>query len=109
MKRRGGVDRASAATVKPYLDAAAAVLKTELNAQLVGLYLFGSAAYGAYEPGRSDLDLQAIVRHRPSAEPCRRLAHLLSVTQLPCPARKLEFVLYSADAVGPAHRHPHLP
>ncbi|WP_380129735.1 aminoglycoside adenylyltransferase domain-containing protein [Deinococcus sonorensis] len=95
-----------AADLQPYLDAVAAVLETELDAQLVGLYLFGSAAYGAYEPGRSDLDLQAVVRHRPPAEQCRRLAHLLSVKQLPCPARKLEFVLYTAGAVAPAQRHP---
>ena len=43
-----------------YLHSLTAILQTELNVQLKAVYLFGSASYGAYEPGKSDLDLAVI-------------------------------------------------
>ena len=44
-----------------YLGQVAKTLQRHLESRLVGVYLFGSAAYSAYEPGISDLDVQAVV------------------------------------------------
>ncbi|KAB8140385.1 DUF4111 domain-containing protein [Chloroflexia bacterium SDU3-3] len=89
-----------------YLRDVRAILRRTLADQLVGVYLFGSAANGSYEPGVSDLDIQAVT-HVPVPEALRReLAGLLAHAHLPCPARRLEFVLYSQGAVSPAARHP---
>jgi predicted nucleotidyltransferase len=44
-----------------YLHSLTDILQAELNVQLKAVYLFGSASYGAYEPGRSDLDLAVII------------------------------------------------
>lgn len=89
-----------------YLRALTEQVRAVLGPRVVGLYLFGSAAYGAYRPGRSDLDVQVVVADaltgHESAELARRLAH----KALPCPARRLEFVCYARSAIDPATRHP---
>ncbi|KAL4728071.1 hypothetical protein ACLX1H_004788 [Fusarium chlamydosporum] len=74
--------------------------------QLVGVYLFGSASYGAFEPGLSDLDVQAIVKDSLSAPDKENIVSCLGQEALPCPATKLEFVLYAQTSVNPANRHP---
>lgn len=91
---------------QPYLQALTGVLRRALGAQLVGVYLFGSAAYGAYEAGHSDLDVQAVTTQPPGEVLARALAAHLSHAALPCPARKLEFVLYTRQAAATATRHP---
>ncbi len=89
-----------------YLRALAASISALLGSRVVGISLFGSAAYGAYRPGLSDLDVQVVVADDltgdESAELARRLAH----TALPCPARRLELVCYARAAIDPATRHP---
>lgn len=66
----------------------------ELGSGLTGVYLFGSAALGDYRPPRSDLDV-AVVAGRSLAYPEKeRLACALDHRALPCPARKLELVVY---------------
>jgi hypothetical protein len=66
----------------------------DLCADLTGIYLFGSAALADYHPPRSDLDV-AVVAERPLAvEEKERLAADLDHRNLPCPARKLELVVY---------------
>ncbi len=89
-----------------YLRALVAAVGALLGSRVVGISLFGSAAYGAYRPGRSDLDVQVVVADDltgdESAELARRLAH----TALPCPARRLELVCYTRAAIDPATRHP---
>ncbi len=89
-----------------YLEQIVSRLREQLREQLVGVYLFGSAAYGSYEPGISDLDVQAVVGDRLSNHECREIAGLLAHQSLPCPARKLEFVCYAQPAINPATRHP---
>jgi Domain of unknown function (DUF4111) len=89
-----------------YLRALTATLQDVLGAHLVGVYLFGSAAYGAYEAGRSDLDVQAVISGPLSEAQYRAVAARLSQAALPCPARKLEFVLYTQQAAGTATRRP---
>jgi hypothetical protein len=81
-------------------------LRDYLGDQLVGVYLFGSASYEAYEPGLSDLDVQAVVKA--PLDPAAKQVIIQKLTQenLPCPARKLEFVVYARGNVNPASRHP---
>ncbi len=43
-----------------YLARTVEVLQRCIGEELIGVYLFGSAAYGGYRPGASDLDLQAV-------------------------------------------------
>jgi predicted nucleotidyltransferase len=65
---------------------------TELDA----VYLFGSAAQGAYEHGRSDVDVIAVTT-RPSSQAVKE-ALAAAAESLPCPARKLELVVYARGA-----------
>jgi predicted nucleotidyltransferase len=64
--------------------------------ELDAVYLFGSAAQGAYEHGRSDVDVIAVTARPPSQEEKRALAD--AAESLPCPARKLELVVYARGA-----------
>jgi predicted nucleotidyltransferase len=89
-----------------YLRALTEQVQRVLGAPLVGVYLFGSAAYGAYQPGRSDLDVQAVVAATPACAERRALARRLAHARLPCPARRLELVVYARAAIAPATRHP---
>src|SRR4051794_37591888 len=77
-----------------YADALAQRLAEELGSDLTGVYLFGSVALCDYRRLRSDLDV-AVVAARPlHPEEKRRLADRLDHRSLPCPARKLELVVY---------------
>lgn len=77
-----------------YLDE----LVTQLAAvaELDAVYLFGSAAQGAYEHGRSDVDVIAVTA-RPSTQ-AEKEALAEAAESLPCPARKLELVVYARGA-----------
>lgn len=92
--------------VEAYLDEMVKRLIDYLKDQLVGVYLFGSASYGAYEPGLSDLDVQAIVKDPLDTIDKQQVICRVNQDALPCPATKLEFVVYSQSAVYPASRHP---
>jgi predicted nucleotidyltransferase len=48
-----------------------------LEADLVGVYLHGSAATGCFNPDRSDIDLLVVVRQTLSPEQRRAVAQLL--------------------------------
>ncbi|RAK73463.1 uncharacterized protein BO72DRAFT_488922 [Aspergillus fijiensis CBS 313.89] len=78
--------------VEAYLEEIVKRLTEYLQHQLVGIYLFGSASYGAYESGLSDLDVQAIVTDRLSTVEKQAVISRLTHAALPCPATKLEFV-----------------
>ncbi|KAF4455966.1 Streptomycin 3''-adenylyltransferase [Fusarium austroafricanum] len=92
--------------VQFYLDEIVKRLTDYLKGQLVGVYLFGSASYDAYEPGLSDLDVQAIVKSPLKSDEKQAIISRLSQNNLSCPATKLEFVLYAQSSVNPANRHP---
>ncbi|KAF9888988.1 hypothetical protein FE257_008158 [Aspergillus nanangensis] len=92
--------------VEAYLEEIVKRLTDYLKDQLVGVYLFGSASYGAYEPGLSDLDVQAIVKDPLATVEKQAVISRLSQGALSCPATKLEFVVYAQSAVYPANRHP---
>jgi hypothetical protein len=89
-----------------YLERIVAILQQHLGDRLVGVYLFGSGAYGDYVPGVSDLDVQAVVAKAMPKQERRHLARALSHAVLPCPARRLEFVCYARSAIDPATQHP---
>jgi len=90
-----------------YLEQLVCRLQSGLGPRLVGVYLFGSAGYGAYEAGISDLDVQAVVDGVSSTRQREELAERLAHESLPCPAKRLDFVCYTRSAVNPARRHPH--
>jgi hypothetical protein len=62
---------------------------------LEAVWLVGSAATGAYVPGRSDVDVIGVSAGPLSEEEKRAIAIDLSHERLPCPARKLELVIYT--------------
>ncbi|HWN20959.1 MAG TPA: nucleotidyltransferase domain-containing protein [Gaiellaceae bacterium] len=74
----------------PYLELLGDVL--ERSAPIEAVYLIGSAASGAYEHGRSDVDVIAVTSRSLSHDERRTLAAAVEV--LPVPARKLELVVY---------------
>lgn len=94
------------AGVQAYLGALTLALRARLGDDLIGVCLFGSAAQGAYEPGLSDLDVQAVTRRTLPLETRHTIAADLSHAALPCPAQGLEFVLYPAAAVRPMTAAP---
>jgi hypothetical protein len=105
----GGVDLEAdlGADVDGYLRELVARARGVLGDDLRGVCLMGSAAVGAYRPGRSDLDV-AIVLDRP-VPVVRREAVVAAVEHeaLPCPARGLELVTYDRAGLarpdGPAY------
>jgi hypothetical protein len=68
--------------------------------ELVGVYASGSYALGAYESGRSDIDVVAVVQTRASQRLKEALVEAIRHESLPCPARGLEFVLYTLEATS---------
>ena len=78
------------AELEPYLDELVASLRRV--APLDAVYLVGYAALGAYEHGRSDVDVVAVTSRPLGLEERRALA--AAATSLPVPARKLELVVY---------------
>ena len=78
------------AELAPYLDELVRVLGA--HAPLDAVYLHGSGASGAYEHGRSDVDVIAVASRSLSLDERRALA--AAVEAIPVPARKLELVVY---------------
>ena len=77
-----------------YLGEACQRLRGALTDALVGVYAGGSWALGDYAPGRSDLDLAAVVRSPLRPEQRDAVTARLRHASLPCPARRLELVVY---------------
>ena len=71
-----------------------------LGSDLTGVYLFGSAALGDFDPRRSDLDLAVVVARAMTEAQKEGLAGRLDHRRLPCPARKLELVVYERDRLS---------
>ena len=62
--------------------------------ELLGVYAGGSYALGAYEPGRSDIDVTAIAAGALPPAAKQAIVAGLRHEALPCPARGLELVVY---------------
>ncbi|ROT29457.1 aminoglycoside adenylyltransferase domain-containing protein [Micromonospora sp. HM5-17] len=84
-----------------YLTVVVDRLRAVFGEALLGVYPTGSLALHGYTPGRSDLDLIAVVE-RADAPVLADVAARLSHDALPCPATGLEFVLYERAAVAVA-------
>ena len=65
-----------------------------LGDELLGVYAGGSYALGAYEPGRSDIDVTAVAAGALSPAAKQAIVDRLRHEALPCPARGLELVVY---------------
>ena len=65
-----------------------------LGDALLGVYAGGSYALGAYEPGRSDIDVTAVAAAPLSPATKHAIVEQLRHEALPCPARGLELVVY---------------
>jgi predicted nucleotidyltransferase len=80
-----------------YLEDVAARLAELLPDDLVGVYAGGSWALGDYRPGNSDLDVAVVVRSSVGRGTKEEIAARLAHEALPCPARKLELVVYRLE------------
>jgi hypothetical protein len=76
--------------VSPYTDAIRALLRSELGEELVGIYLYGSAADGSFIAGHSDVDLIVVTRGRLPVEQVRRLLEALRGVPSPGTIRGLD-------------------
>jgi hypothetical protein len=77
-----------------YLADLVAIADRILGDTLVGVYAVNSVARGNYLPGRSDLDVAVVVAAQLDAAMKHRLADAVRHTSLPCPAPRLELVVY---------------
>jgi hypothetical protein len=83
-----------------YLESVVDTLRAILGDTLTAVYPVGSIALDGYRPGRSDIDLIALVDRVPPASVIRAVAARLCHDELPCPATGLEFVLYPSETVN---------
>ena len=86
--------------VSSYLDAVTGRARSELGKELTAVLLVGSAGAGWFEAEVSDLDVAVVVKRPLEADRPRSLGAALSHSRLPCPARKLELVVYSRAALA---------
>ncbi|MFG1717623.1 nucleotidyltransferase domain-containing protein [Micromonospora chalcea] len=83
--------------IRDYLDELVHRSRDVLGDGLVGAYAAGSVGLGAYQPGRSDVDVALLVAGPLPAAAKRLLVDRLRHESLPCPARGLELVVYRRD------------
>lgn len=96
----------TAEVIEAYLSRLVAEAEQCLGELLHGAYAGGSLALGAYEPGRSDVDV-ALVVTAPLSEPTKgELVERLRHESLPCPARGLELVVYTREIAATGARDP---
>lgn len=92
--------------IRDYLAEVLRRSRDVLGDDMVGAYAAGSVGLGAYQPGRSDVDV-ALVAAGPLPEPDKRLlVDRLRHESLPCPARGLELVVYRRDVAASGTAEP---
>jgi hypothetical protein len=79
--------------ISAYLDELTRRLQARLGDRLVAAWQVGSGALGDLDQLRSDIDVQAVTSVALARGELEALAAAL--TQVPCPVRGLEFVLYA--------------
>ncbi|MBQ1072845.1 nucleotidyltransferase domain-containing protein [Micromonospora sp. C31] len=77
-----------------YLADLVAAARDVLGGDLVGAYAAGSVGLGAYQPGRSDVDVALVCADALDLAHRQELVARLRHEALPCPARGLELVVY---------------
>jgi hypothetical protein len=86
--------------VTRYLHAVTGQVRDVFGDRVVGVYTTGSLALGGYRPGRSDIDLMAVVAGSHDLSLRRQLVSQLDHRVLACPAAGLEFVLYPLTTIS---------
>jgi hypothetical protein len=92
--------------VDEYLAELTRRMREILGEQLLAVYTGGSYALGAYEHGRSDIDVTVVVEGPLRDDTKRALVEALRHEALPCPARGLELVIYPRATVERATAAP---
>jgi Domain of unknown function (DUF4111) len=87
-------------TLEAYLAELTRRLAAQAGDSLIAAWQVGSGALGDFDPARSDIDVQAVTHTRLERGELESLADVLS--DLPCPVRGLEFVLYARDDLAQA-------
>lgn len=87
--------------LRAYLHELTSAVRGSIGDDLLGVWLIGSAAQGAYEHGVSDVDVLAVSGRRWSDVDRRRLGEQIVHPNLPCPAVGLEFVWYALPDLDP--------
>ena len=77
-----------------------------LGPALRGVYAGGSWALGDYVPGRSDLDVAVVLAGPLSRAAADEMVAAARHEALPCPARGLELVVYSAETAAAGLAEP---
>jgi aminoglycoside adenylyltransferase-like protein len=85
--------------VQLYLDRVVSTLREHLGAELVGVYLHGSLAMGAFDPGRSDVDIVAACTGALSPSRRMRLGEALAAIPRPATGGDLELSVVTTSAV----------
>jgi hypothetical protein len=93
------------ATACPYLDRLTSGVAAALGESLRAVYLSGSAAVGAYRPGSSDLDVLVAVEGTSRGQ-LEQLVATCAHDVIPCPATKLELVVYEVDVLAAPGSQP---
>jgi len=88
-----------------YLDNLTSALERALDAAFRAVYITGSAAVGAYREGSSDLDVLVAVEGA-SRDALERVVASCAHEVLPCPAEKLELVVYELAELAQPHVPP---
>jgi hypothetical protein len=88
------------ASADQYLDELVVQLRDDLGERLVGAWLVNSGARDDYLPGRSDLDVVVCATEALDAATKGRLAGALRHAALPCPAPRLELVVYRRSVLA---------
>jgi predicted nucleotidyltransferase len=83
--------------VERYLRALVDAARAVLGEELIGVYVGGSVALDAFQPGRSDIDIAMVCRSELSAPGKDQLMQRLRHEVLECPARGLELVVYRRE------------
>ncbi|MBB5114227.1 nucleotidyltransferase domain-containing protein [Micromonospora echinospora] len=92
--------------IRDYLDELVHRSRDVLGDDLVGAYAAGSVGLGAYQPGRSDVDVALLVAGPLPEAAKRALVDRLRHESLPCPARGLELVVYRRDVAASGTPEP---
>ncbi len=88
-----------------YLEELTRRLAETLHPRLLGVSAIGSYALGAFEPGRSDLDVLVVVDGPLTVADWDAVVDRCSHEALRCPGRKLELVAYTRAQVAAPRRN----
>ena len=92
--------------MRHYLTDLVRTARHVLGEDLAGAYAAGSLGLGAYQPGRSDVDIALLCAEALVPERKHSLVARLRHEALPCPARGLELVVYRREVAGSGTPEP---